>query len=249
MATPDESGTSRTDVGSPPTTPGVPQQRPPSEAMTPAGAAPGQRTPAGSAGYAPDDRTEQGPPAAGRHAAVSSASDVPSGRDRVRWGPVWAGVIVALAVFVVLQLFFFAVGVLGPGYGGNTTGGIVSGVLALVSFFIGGLLAGASTVWRGAGDGLLHGVLVWSLSMLGILVLALVGGSSLLGPLATLLGAQQQGIVIDPVLVLRSARQAAGWAALGLGLSVAAAAIGGMLGSKLWPRRTKPVEGELSQRG
>jgi hypothetical protein len=104
-------------------------------------------------------------------------------------------------------------------------------------------------VWRGAGDGLLHGVLVWSLSMLGILVLALIGGSSVLGPLATLLGAQQQGIVIDPVLVLRSARQAAGWAALGLGLSVAAAAIGGMVGSKLWPRRPKSVEGELSQRG
>jgi hypothetical protein len=50
------------------------------------------------------------------------------------------------------------------------------------------------------------------------------------------------------VLVLRSARQAAGWAALGLGLSVAAAAIGGVVGSKLWPRRTKTVEGELSQR-
>jgi hypothetical protein len=247
MATPDEIGTSRTDVGSPPTTPGVPQQRPPSEAMTPGGTAPEQRTPAGGAGYAPGG-AEQGPPA-GRHAAVGSASEVPLWRDRVRWGPVWAGVIVALAVFVVLQLFFFAVGVLGPGYGGNTTGGIVSGVLALVSFFIGGLLASASTVWRGAGDGLLHGVLVWALSMLGILVLALIGGSSVLGPLATLLGAQRQGIVIDPVLVLRSARQAAGWAALGLGLSVAAAAIGGMVGSKLWPRRKESVEGELSQRG
>jgi hypothetical protein len=248
MATPDEIGTSRTDVGSPPPTPGIPQQRPPSEAYTPGGAqAPEQRTPAGGAGYRPSG-AEQGPPLSGE-APVSGASEVPFWRDRVRWGPVWAGVIVALAVFVVLQLFFFAVGVLGPGYGGNTTGGIVSGVLALVSFFIGGLLAGASTVWRGAGDGLLHGVLVWALSMLGILVLALIGGSSVLGPLATLLGAQQQGIVIDPVLVLRGARQAAGWAALGLGLSVAAAAIGGMVGSKLWPRRKAPVAGELSQPG
>jgi hypothetical protein len=246
MATPDEIGTSRTDVGSPPTTSGIPQQRPASEAYTPGGA-PEQRTPAGAAGYGPGG-AEQGP-APGGHAPVSGAPEVPFWRDRVRWGPVWAGTLVALAVFVVLQLFFFAVGVLGPGYGGNTTGGIVSGVLALVSFFIGGLLAGASTAWRGAGDGLLHGVLVWALSMLGILVLALIGGSSVLGPLATLLGAQQQGIVIDPVLVLRSARQAAGWAALGLGLSVAAAAIGGMVGSKLWPRRKESVEGELSQRG
>jgi hypothetical protein len=247
MSTPDEIGTSRTDVGSPPTTPGVPQQRPPSEPLTPSGAAPEQRTPAGGGGYGPGG-AEEAPPLGGR-APVSGASEVPVWRDRVRWGPVWAGALVALSVFVVLQLFFFAVGVLGPGYGGNTTGGIVSGVLALVSFFIGGLLAGASTVWRGAGDGLLHGVLVWALSMLGILVLAMIGGGSVLGPLATLLGAQQQGITIDPVLVLRSARQAAGWAALGLGLSVAAAAIGGMVGSKLWPRRKNSVEGELSQRG
>ena len=247
MATPDEIGTSRTDVGSPPTTPGIPQQRPPSEAHDARRSGAGAENPRGWRRLRPGG-AEQGPPA-GRHAAVGSASEVPLGRDRVRWGPVWAGVIVALAVFVVLQLFFFAVGVLGPGYGGNTTGGIVSGVLALISFFIGGLLASASTAWRGTGDGLLHGVLVWALSMLGILVLALIGGSSVLGPLATLLGAQQQGIVIDPVLVLRSARQAAGWAALGLGLSVAAAAIGGVVGSKLWPRRTKTVEGELSQRG
>ena len=246
MATPDEIGTARTDVGSQPATPGIPQQRPPSEASTP-GRAPEQRTPAGGAGYDPGG-AEQGPPV-GVHAPDRGASEVPFWRDRVRWGPVWAGALVALAVFVVLQLFFFAVGVLGPGYGGNTTGGIVSAVLGLVSFFIGGLLAGASTVWRGAGDGLLHGVLVWALSMLGILVLTLIGGSSVLGPLATLLGAQQQGISIDPVLVLRSARDAAGWAALGLGLSVAAAAIGGMLGSKLWPRRKESAESELSPRG
>lgn len=246
MSTPDEIGTSRTDVGSPPPTPGIPQQRPPSEAHTPGGT-PEQRTPAGGAGYGPGG-AEQGPPLAG-HTTVTDAAQTPFWRDRVRWGPVWAGTLVALAVFVVLQLFFFAVGVLGPGYGGNTTGTVVSGVLGLVAFFIGGLLAGASTAWRGAGDGLLHGVLVWALSMLGILVLALIGGSSMLGPLATLLGAQQQGIVIDPALVLRTARHAAGWAALGLGLSVAAAAIGGMVGSKLWPRRNQSVEGELGQRG
>jgi hypothetical protein len=236
MATPDEIGTGRTGIGSPPAPPGIPQQRPPAEGQTSVGA-PEQGSPTGG-GYARTDAPGQVP--AGGYGPVRGESEVPFWRDRVRWGPVWAGALVALAVFVVLQLFFFAVGVLGPGYGDNTTGEIVSGVLALVSFFLGGLLAGASTIWRGARDGLLHGVLVWALTMLGILILVLMGGSSLLGPLATLIGqAQQQNIDIDPVLMLNSARRAAGWAALGLGLSVAAAAIGGMLGSKIWPSRKR----------
>lgn len=170
-------------------------------------------------------------------------------RDRVRWGPVWAGVLAVLTVFIVLQLLFFALGWLDLGFNGadgtGATAGIVTGVLALIAFFVGGLLAGASTLWRGAGDGLLHGVLVWALSVLGILALALIGGSALLGPLAQLVGqAAQSGVQapdvqVDPAQALEAARQTAGSTALGLGLAVAAAAIGGTVGSKLWPGKNK----------
>jgi hypothetical protein len=166
-------------------------------------------------------------------------------RDRVRWGPIWAGVLVVLTVFIVLQLLFFALGWLDLGFNGaagtGATAGIVTGVLALIAFFVGGLLAGASTMWRGAGDGLLHGVLVWALSVLGILAIALIGGSALLGPLAQLAGdAAQSGakapnVNVDPAQVLNAARQSAGATALSLGLAVAAAAIGGTIGSKIWP--------------
>jgi hypothetical protein len=89
-------------------------------------------------------------------------------------------VLAVLTVFIVLQLLFFALGCLDLGFNGaagtGATAGIVTGVLALVAFFVGGLLAGASTMWRGAGDGLLHGVLVWALSVLGIPAIALIGG-------------------------------------------------------------------------
>jgi hypothetical protein len=172
-------------------------------------------------------------------------------RDRVRWGPIWAGVLAVLTVFIVLQLLFFALGWLDLGFNGaegtGTTAAIVTGVLALIAFFVGGLLAGASTMWRGAGDGLLHGVLVWALSVLGILALALIGGSALLGPLAQLASsapdatqaagqaAGQATQTIDPVQALNTARQSAGGTALSLGLAVAAAAIGGTVGSKIWP--------------
>ena len=170
-------------------------------------------------------------------------------RDRVRWGPIWAGVAVVLTVFIVLQLLFFALGWLdlGVNNGSGTLAGIVTGVLALIAFFIGGLTAGASTMWREAGDGMLHGVLVWALSLLGILALALLGGSALLGPLSTLISqapdaagqATQaaQNANINPVQALDTARHTAGWTALGLGAAVAAAALGGVAGSKIWPGR------------
>jgi hypothetical protein len=167
-------------------------------------------------------------------------------RDRVRWGPIWAGAAVVLTVFIVLQLLFFALGWLDPSLNGRdgsgVAAGIVTGVLALIAFFIGGLTAGASTMWCKAGDGMLHGVLVWALSVLGLLALTLIGGTALLGPLASVASqapdaahAAQQ--TVDPVQALGTARDTAGWAALGLGAAAAAAAIGGIFGSKICASR------------
>ena len=169
-------------------------------------------------------------------------------RDRVRWGPIWAGAAVVLTVFIVLQLLFFALGWLDLSLNGRdgsgVAAGIVTGVLALIAFFVGGLTAGASTMWRKAGDGMLHGVLVWALSVLGLLALTLIGGTALLGPLAGIASqtpdaaqAAQAAQSVDPVRALDTARETAGWAALGLGAAAAAAAIGGIAGSKIWPSR------------
>lgn len=166
-------------------------------------------------------------------------------RDRVRWGPIWAGAAVVLTVFIVLQLLFFALGWLDLSFNGRdgsgAAAGIVTGVLALIAFFIGGFTAGASTMWHKAGDGMLHGVLVWALSVLGILALTLIGGTALLGPLASVASqtpdAAQAAQNADPVQALNTARDTAGWAALALGAAAAAAAIGGIAGSKMWPTR------------
>jgi len=169
-----------------------------------------------------------------------------SRRDRVRWGPIWAGAAVVLTVFIVLQLLFFALGWLDLSFNGRdgsgAAAGIVSGVLALIAFFVGGLMAGASTMWRTGSDGMLHGLLVWALSVLGILALTLIGGTALLGPLASVASqapdaAQAAQQAVDPVQALDTARDTAGWAALGLGAAAAAAAIGGIAGSKIWPSR------------
>jgi hypothetical protein len=72
--------------------------------------------------------------------------------------------------------------------------------------------------------------------------LTLIGGTALLGPLADVASqapnaAQAAQQAVDPVQALDTARDTAGWAALGLGAAAAAASIGGLTGSKMWPKR------------
>ena len=162
--------------------------------------------------------------------------------DRIRWGAVWTGALTTLSIYLVLQLLFFALGWLDlAGGGSGTTRAIVSGVLALVAFLLGGMAAGASALWRRANDGMVNGVVSWAITVVSLLALALVGGGALAGSLADtatqFIDLRNAGEGVDVAEATRTARDAAGVTALGLGLSVVAAAPGGSLGAKLWPGR------------
>ncbi|NEK84477.1 permease [Blastococcus saxobsidens] len=172
----------------------------------------------------------------------TQVSVAPSRRDRVRWGPVWAGLVVAMPTFLLLQLATLALGWWDIGSSSGNSADWISGVNGLIALFLGGLTAGATAVWRGLADGLLHGILVWALTVVALLVLTLFGGGALLGSLA--------GVVTDVGGIDRAnlpdvaagqaadvARSAAGWAVLGLGLSIAAASLGGIVGAKMWPSK------------
>lgn len=179
----------------------------------------------------------------GRHdrpATPATGGDVR--HDRIRWGAVWTGALTTLAIYIVLQLLFFALGWLDLGNDGSgTTRAIVSGVLALVAFFLGGAAAGASALWHRANDGMVNGVVSWAVTVVALLGLALIGGGALLGSLADtatqFVDLRSAGTGVDVAEATRTAQQSAGWTALGLGLSVAAAAVGGSVGAKLWPGR------------
>lgn len=181
--------------------------------------------------------------------------NVPGQRgDQVRWGPVWAGLIVALPTFLLGTLIFLALGVLDNG-GDNVTGttaGIVTGLIALGAFFLGGLTAAATAMWRGLETGLLHGILVWALSIVAILTLTLLGGGAILGSAGNI--ASQ---LVSPTAVTNAAsgaevpqvseadqqqareagKSAASYGVLGLGLTFLASAAGGLVGAKFWPRK------------
>jgi cation transport ATPase len=173
----------------------------------------------------------------------SPAANTDVRHDRIRWGAVWTGVLTTLSIYIVLQLLFFALGWLDLGINGadGTTRAIVSGALALIAFFLGGAAAGASALWHRANDGLVNGVVTWAVTVIALLGIALIGGGALVGSLADtatqFVNLRAAGAGVDITEATRTAQQTAGATALGLGLSVVAAALGGSIGAKLWPGR------------
>jgi hypothetical protein len=164
-------------------------------------------------------------------------------RDRVRWGPIWAGLIAAIGTFLLLSTIAVAIGAQAVEGGGVATdeagiaGGIVSAVLAVIAFLIGGFIAGRSAMVMNRGYGAINGFLVWALGVILILALAAFGLGSLFGASGDLfaqyrsLGSPQPGGV-DPQAVAEGIRNSSLGALIAMLLPAAAATIGGWLGAR-----------------
>jgi hypothetical protein len=167
--------------------------------------------------------------------------------DLVRWGPIWAGVIVAMAVFLVLQLLLFATRAVDLNI--SPTGGSAlpwwTAIAAVVSFFIGGLVAGATAHWKRLNDGLIQGIVMWALATIGLVLVSSVAVGNLTSSLGGSLGAiarlRDQLTSGSSVAGgdITSARHTAAWACVFLGITLVAAAVGALIGAKLWPRRRR----------
>lgn len=165
---------------------------------------------------------------------------LPAKRDRVRWGPVWAGALTALATFLLLELAFLALDLLTLGGPDDNSIALMTGLAGLIAFLLGGLTAAATAQHRGFSDGLLHGILVWVLAVIGITLLTLLGGGALFGAFSSSLeqisGVQQaanQGADVSDAV--EQARDTASKALAGLGAFLGASALGGLLGAKFYP--------------
>jgi len=106
---------------------------------------------------------------------------------RLSWGGIFAGLVVALVVQVILSLLGLAIGL---GAANFVTGnlesvgigaGIWAALTALISLFAGGLVAGYLAGVLTRFDGMLHGALVWGLSVIVGLWALSSGVSMLLG--------------------------------------------------------------------
>ena len=164
-------------------------------------------------------------------------------RDSVRWGPIFAGLLTALGVFVLGSLLLLAIGAntvrVGTGQADQVAagGGVITAILALLSFLIGGFVAGRTAAVPGREAGLLNGFLVWALGLLLILALAAFGLGQLFGAAGDLFGQyraagapQPEGV--DPARVAESLRSGAIPAFISMAAPALAAAIGGFLGGR-----------------
>jgi hypothetical protein len=162
-------------------------------------------------------------------------------RDRVRWGPIWAGLITALATFLLLTGAAVAIGAqaVDSGAEGDTAGmagGIASAIIALLAFFVGGFVAGRTAGVIGRGNGAFNGFLVWALGVVLILALAAFGLGSLFGASGDLFAQYQQmgqpQAEVDPNAAVEGIRNGSIGAFIGMLLPAIAAALGGWLGSR-----------------
>lgn len=162
-------------------------------------------------------------------------------RDRIRWGPVWAGTVVAVSTYLLLELALLGADLLDADVGTSgelPDGALLSVAAAALAFLLGGVVAGATFPWRDAEDGLLHGLLVWAAGIAVFILLAVLGTGLALGTLGDTVDRlrpgfdQAQGAGGDE----DDLEESAGAAALMLGVTAVTAGLGGVVGSKLWPR-------------
>jgi len=113
--------------------------------------------------------------------------------SRVSWGSVFAGLVIATALQVVLTVLGAAIGL--TALDGDDSGrafGVGAGIwgllVPLVTLFVGGLTAGRLANVRDRADGFIHGALVWGLSLLLATYLLGTGASRVLGGTLNLAG-------------------------------------------------------------
>ncbi|HSP28938.1 MAG TPA: hypothetical protein VLN74_10360 [Ilumatobacteraceae bacterium] len=157
-------------------------------------------------------------------------------RDRIRWGPIWAGIVTAVGSYLFLQLALVAFGIVEFGDSAGDDA-IASGIAALIAFFVGGMTTGATAMWQGADDGVLHGIVMWFAALVSIIVFSAVGSGLALGSFDTTDVFDEFSLdEVDVDQANDDAQDAAGKALLALSLGLAAAAAGGALGAKMWPK-------------
>lgn len=164
-------------------------------------------------------------------------------RDRVRWGPVWAGLMTTLSIFLLLTLLMYGIGAQRLTVANNTrvdnTNTWLTVVIGLVSFFLGGWVATQTAFVRGTAAGLLNGFLVWALGLVLILALSSLGVGMAFGAAGNifdqLITVQRSQINLPNFNipeVSRYVQSGALWGFISLAIAAGSAMLGGWLGSK-----------------
>lgn len=179
--------------------------------------------------------------AAGVPYAAERAGEVPWTRDLVRWGPIWAGLLLAIGIQLVLGLIGAAIAL--SAYNPSAANyaqrvgsftGIWSAISALIALFVGGYVAGRMAAVLGLRNGIVQGSVVWALALVAGIVLSGLGAAGVLGAMSNVTGALTRGLNVsgpEGRTLINSAISATWWTVVGAILAWVAAAIGGVLGT------------------
>ena len=137
--------------------------------------------------------TARNDPGPVRRGTTGVGENVLTVRNRVQWGPIIAGVLAAIVVFLLLTILGFALGasVLDPA---NTAGeigtwaAIWGAISAVVAFFIGGWIAARTAAVDGTFAALINGLMVGAAGLLFIIWLTASGLGNLFGTIGTTVG-------------------------------------------------------------
>ena len=183
----------------------------------------------------------------GRNSVVETFA-IEDNKDRIRWGPIIAGIFVAVATQLILSALGAAIGLTVGATGGALGVGIWSIISLLIALFIGSWVAAAGCSPMNKKTAMLHGFILWATTLAISAWLLASGVSGAFGIAASNAGevlnqVQQPGGVSVPnqvpnvpnqqlQQVADSSAKAAWYFIIGSLLGLAASLIGASIGAK-----------------
>src|SRR5688572_26567698 len=118
--------------------------------------------------------------------ATPVATPVVATTDMLSWGSIWAGLLTAFGIFVLLSLIALAAGLEAAPFADppdniDVVASIVTGLFVAVAFAAGGFVAAWTALVTDPGRAILHGFLVWATFVLLLLLLVAAGLGGALG--------------------------------------------------------------------
>lgn len=109
-------------------------------------------------------------------------------RSGTDWGAIWAGMFTFIAIWSVFGLLGMALfansanpGAQHPATGMNLALGIWAIVLTIIAMYVAGLETGRLAAVANRHDGLIHGMIMFGLSVAALLLVSVIGGMTLSG--------------------------------------------------------------------
>lgn len=158
--------------------------------------------------------------------------------QQLRWGPIVAGTLTAVGIFILASMLAIAIGVqAAPGVEAlddmDLIGILVTSLIALGAFFVGGFVSSWTAAISEQGRALANGFLVWTLWVVSVAILAALGVGTLAGAMGELFGqVSAPSTEVEATELIDTVRQASWTSFLAFALTALASMLGAAVGAR-----------------